>query len=245
MMAGTRPTRYIELIDDIRNHVFQWATDADWGRLPPKVNVALTTLMNELKIAEAVGRAGERDDSDESITAEKRRFIACFKKKYLERITFEFTDPITPVNQCNIARVINELKAEGGTYIEFIEWFFDDYCALEENKKFMPPQINYMCSNYVVKKYLYQMKDKLRMRKENISKESTRTMLLDIALPLQKRISCSGFAQKIIDYDNGVIAASKFFDLMKAFARKYDDADGIAACERLDEKVKELKRTGM
>ena len=56
-----KPTRYIELIDDIGNHVFQWATDSDWSKLPPKVNIALTTLMNELKIAKALKDAGAID----------------------------------------------------------------------------------------------------------------------------------------------------------------------------------------
>ena len=60
-MSSVKPTRYIELIDDIRNHVFQWATDSDWGKLPPKVNVALTTLINELKIAEAVKTSRHKD----------------------------------------------------------------------------------------------------------------------------------------------------------------------------------------
>ena len=239
-----KPTRYIELIDDINNHVFQWATDVDWARLPPKVNVALTTLMNELKIAKALKDAGETDSDEESITAEKRKFIAFFKKKHLESLSMEFNDTITPINQVNIARVITTLKAEGGKYVEFIEWFFDEYCALEENKKFLPPEINFMCSNFIVKKYIFTMKDTLRMRKENINKEAARTMLLEIALPMQKRLARSDFAQKIIDFDNQTISATKFFDLMKAFAKKYNDTVGLEACNNISEKMEIVKKSG-
>lgn len=237
-----KTARYIELIDEIRNHVFQWATDDDWGKLPPKVNVAMTTLINELKIAQALKEAGETDTDEESITNEKRKFISLFKKKYLETCAIEFKQPISPVHQVNISRTITDLKKEGGNYVEFIEWFFDDFCALEENKKFMPPEINFVCSNHIVTKYLYIMKDKLRIRKNNISKEAVRTMLLDIALAMQKRIKRHEFAQKIIEFDNEKISASKFFALMQAFADKYNDEEGKTACINISEKMASIKK---
>ena len=115
-----KPTRYIELIDDIGNHVFQWATDSDWSKLPPKVNVALTALMNELKIAKALKDSGATDTNEETLASHKKRFLALFKKKHLEVCGSKFVDPVTPVNQVNIARVISELKAVGGRYEEFI-----------------------------------------------------------------------------------------------------------------------------
>ena len=241
-MAVPSNKRYLELIDDISNHVFQWATDDDWKKLPPRVNVALTTLMNELKIADSLKKAGMTDNGDDSIASEKRRFVALFRKKYLETMKFEYKDPVTPVNSVNIARIINDLKAEGGKYEEFLEWFFNDFCSLESNKKFMPPEINFMCSNHVLKKYLYVMKDTLRIRKENVSKERVRTMLLEIALPMQQRINQKDFAQKIIDFDNGLITATKLLDLMKAFAKKYNDEEGLKACNMIDEQLEQLKK---
>ena len=244
-MAKQKPTRYIELFDDISNHVFQWATDEDWGKLPPKVNVALTTLMNELKIAKALQEAGHADSDEDSIATDKRRFVALFKKKHVEAFDLAFTDAITPINQVNMKRVITDLKAEGGKYEEFIEWFFDDYCTLEENKKFMPPAINFMCSNYVVKKYLYNMKDKLRIRRENIDMEKVRTMLLEIALPMRKRINNPAFEQKIMDFDTRLISATKFFDLMKAFARKCNDKECLDACAVIEGKMAAAKKSGI
>lgn len=240
-------TRYIELIDDIGNHVFQWATDEDWSKLPPKVNIALTALMNELKIAKALKDAGVMDTNEESLLASKKRFLALFKKKHLEVCDMKFTEPVTPVNQVNITRVINELKAVGGRYEEFIEWFFDDYCTLEENKKFMPPEINYICSNHVLKKYIYKMKDTFRIRQENLAQEAARTILLEVALPFNKRIQdkTSDFARKMVDFDNRNISATKFFDLMKAFAEKYNDTECLASCERLAEKVNEMRNRGV
>ena len=243
MATNGTPTRYIELMDDIMNHVFQWATDRDWHKLPPKVNIALTTLMNELKIAKAIKESGVTDSDDDSITTERRRFISFFKKKYLESAGFDFNEAITPANKVNIARVINDLKEDGGNYIDFIEWFFDDFCSLEENKqRYMPVQLNLMCQKFIVNKFRYKMKDTFRMRKENIGEEAVRTMLLEIALPMQKRIASSDFSQKIIAFDKRTLTPTKFVTLMKAFAEKYNDTEGLRACEEIEEKIAAKKK---
>jgi len=240
-------TRYIELFDDICNHVFQWASDEDWRKLPPKVNVALTTLMNELKIAQAIKESGGDDIDMESAKTDKWGFVAFFKKKYLVYTNFEFRDKISPLHQCNIDRVIQTLKEEGGNYVEFLEWFFDDFLSIEENKKnpfYCPPALNTVCSNNIVNKYLYAMKNTLRVRKSNISKENVRTMLLEVALPLGKRIDDADFRKKIVDYDNQLIPSTKFLTLMQAFAKKHNDQEGLDACEKLLGQIDAAKKAG-
>lgn len=246
-MALKSKTRYIELIDDINNHVFQWAADEDWRKLPPKVNVALTTLMNELKIAQAIKESGGKDIDMDNAKADKWGFIALFKKKYLTYTNFEFRDKITPLHQCNIDRAIQTIKEEGGNYVEFLEWFFDDFLSVEENKKnpfYCPPALNTVCSNNIVNKYLFVMKDTLRIRKSNISKENVRTLLLDVALSLGKRIDDPDFRKKIVDYDNQLMTPTKFLSLMQVFAKKHDDKEGIEACEKLVEQIENAKKSG-
>lgn len=241
MSNGKPRTRYISLFDEIWNHVFQWATDEDWSKLSPKVNTAICALMNELKISRMMQESGEKETDEDSITMDKRRFVALFKKRYVELTKFKFEDKITPITQVNMANAINRLKSEGGKYEEFLDWFFDEYCSLEENKKFMPPQLNYVCSHYVVNKYLYKMKDSLQMRKDNLDREKVRTMLLEIALPMQQRLRQSNkhieFAKKILEFDNRNISGTKFLSIMKAFAKKYDDKEGMEACEKISEKL--------
>ena len=241
MKQHGKPTRFIKLIDDIYNHVFQWATDEDWGKLPPRVNVAMTALMNELRVSKAIEETCTTvsDGVGKTDSAEMRDFIVFFKKKYLEYTDMQFDDVISLINKVNIARVIKTVKEHGGEYINFLEWFFDEYCALEENKKFMPPTINYMCSDHIVKKYLFLMKDALRMKKTSITKENTKMMLFEIALPMQKRICQNDFGQKIIDFNRGNMSSTKFLSIMKAFAVKFKDAEGIAACEKLIAKIED------
>ena len=247
-MSNVKPTRYIELIDDIKNHVFQWATDSDWKKLPRSVNVALTTLMNSLKVNEAVKSAtGSDDDAEESIKADKKRFVALFKKKYVEYAKMEYEDPISPVVQVNMARAIERIKREGGNIPEYIEWFFNEFLSTEYNKGKWgsPPYVSTACQTFIVSQYLFNMKDTLRIRKDNISRESVKTMLLEIALPMQRRISDNSFNEKIVDYDNQKISASKFFELMKAFAKKHGDNECMEACNAMSEKIEECKKSGI
>lgn len=239
-MASSK--RYYPLFDEIKYHVFNWATDEEWKKLPSNVNVALTNLMNELKIQEALKSVGNNVggslDEESNEKKDKWAFITLFKRKYLELTDLNFNDPITPINQVNINRVIQDINREGGRYTEFIEWFFDDFCSLENNKQYLPPQINFMCSSFIVNKYLYIMKDALKLRKKDMDNVAVRNMLLGIALPFAERTKNKQFSQKILDFSNSKITASKFFDLMKQFANKLEDKIAIEECSKIDLKKK-------
>ena len=223
-------------MDEIKYHVFNWATEDEWKKLPRNINVALTTLMNELKIQESLQKVGEMNNLEEENSEKKNRsaFISLFKRKYLEFTDLNFNEPITPINNVNINRVIHDVNQEGGNFTEFIEWFFDDFCSIESNKKFMPPQINFMCSSHIVNKYLYAMKDTLKMRKKEIDGIAVRNMLLGIALPFVERTKSKEFSQKILDFSNSKITASKFFELLKQFANKLNDKIAIEECQKID-----------
>ena len=229
--------RYYPLIEEIKNHVFQWATEKDWKTLPKALNVALTQVMNELKIYDTLKDIGAKDDREGEETGKQAKwgFIRIFKRKYLEATDMNFDEPITPINQVNINRTITDISREGGNYVDFVEWFFDDFCSLESNKKFyMPPTINKMCCSVVVKKYLYEKKDELRIHKEEISNQAVRNLLLQVALPFAERTKNREFSQKILDFSNGILSVTKFFELMKNFAEKLDDREAIAGCAKLD-----------
>lgn len=220
------------LIDEIGNHVFQWACDPDWKTLPKRVNIVLTELMNELKFAAIMKETGVADDEN-NIKKDKVAFFTLFKRKYVVACDMTYDRPMEVVEQMNIKRVVERLREEGANYIEFIEWFFDDWLSLEQNKKYTPPSINLICKNFVVDKYLFEMKDKLRIRKKQIDEQGVRNMLLEIALPFARRIKDKDFMQKIMDYSNSVITSTKFLDLLGKFAEKYNDQEVIDACKKM------------
>ena len=74
--------------------------------------------MNELKVQEALQSVGTNVDSENNERQDKWAFITLFKRKYLELTDFEFRDNITPINQVNINRVIQDLKREGDNYVD-------------------------------------------------------------------------------------------------------------------------------
>lgn len=241
-MAPAKPTRYIQLFDEIKNHVFQWALDPDWKKLPKSVGIALTQVMNELKIHEALRAAGgtdEREDNTDMKTV--RAFIALFKRKFLELANFECQENPSTVDIMNIRRVIQNIADEGGNYVEYIDWFFGDFCSLEANKKYMPPSIKLMCSSGIVSKFLYVMKDSFRLRKDDLRNQTTRNALIQIALPLAERTKNKELTEKILDFSNQKTTVTKFFSQLKAFAVKLNDAETIRKCNEIDQAIQEAK----
>jgi len=79
------------------------------------------------------------------------------------------------------------------------------------------------------------MKDSLKLRKKDMDNLAVRNMLLGIALPFVERTKSKEFSQKILDFSNEKITATKFFDLMKTFANKLEDNIAIEACKKIDE----------
>lgn len=226
--------RYYPLIEEIKNHIFQWATEEDWKKIPPALNVALTQVMNELKIYESLKAAGQEDErSETSEKQDKKEFIAIFKQKYLEFTDLNFRDPITPVHQVIISKSIKLLRQEGATPLEFIEWFFDDFATQERNKQFMPPTINFMLSSFVVNKFLYQMKETLKMRKKDVDNMAISNLLLQIGVDLLDKVKDKNLSTKVLAFSRKEISIKKFVELLNNFAIKYNENDVI-------EKLKEI-----
>lgn len=229
-------TRYISLIDEIRNHVFTWATDDDWKKLPPTVNTAITTLMNELKIYESLKAIGKNDERTEvSEKQDKTDFIAIFKQKYLEFTDFNYREPITPVHQAIIYKTVQRLRQEGSSPIEYLEWFFDDFATNERNKQFMPPTINFVNATFVVDKYLYQMKETLKMRKKDISQMALRNNLLTLAVPFLEKIKDKSLSAKVLAFSRNELTITKFYELLLAYAKKYNETELIDKLVKMKE----------
>lgn len=229
--------RYYPLIEEIKNHVFQWATEEDWKKIPPALNVALTQVMNELKIYESLKAAGQEDErSETSEKQDKKEFIAIFKQKYLEFTDLNFRDPITPVHQVIISKSIKLLRQEGATPLEFIEWFFDDFATQERNKQFMPPTINFMLSSFVVNKFLYQMKETLKMRKKDVDNMAISNLLLQIGVDLLDKVKDKNLSTKVLAFSRKEISVKKFVELLNNFAIKYNENDVIEKLKEIMEK---------
>ncbi len=229
--------RYYPLVDEIKMHVFQWATEDDFKKLPKCLNAALTTVMNELKIYEAVKKNGGVDErEEENIKQDKIKFFMLFKNKYLELTDLTYSDPFSPTDQLSVSRLIESLSQQGANYIDYLTWFFDDWCAMESSKQFLPPQLRLVCSNKIRDKYLYIMKDQLKMKRKDVESMAMRNLLLQIAIPFLERCKNKDLSAKMIEFSEGKISATKFFGLLKAFANKMGDQEAIAKCNEIESK---------
>ena len=230
--------RYWPLVDEIKMHVFQWAVDEDFKKLPRCLNAALTTVMNELKIHEAVVKNGggvdEREQSD--LKQDKIKFFMLFKNKYLELTDLAYTDPFNPTDQLMVSRAIEALDQQGANYVDYLTWFLDEWCAIESNKKFLPPQLTFICSSKIRDKFLYLKKDELKMKKKDIESMAMRNLLLQIAIPFLERVKNKDLSAKMVELAEGKISATKFFQLLKAFANKMGDEEAIKQCPEIEKK---------
>jgi len=96
---------------------------------------------------------------------ERKTFIVVFKARYLQLTDFEYDRPITGVDGKLIKQVTTVLESKSFTTDEFLGWVFDIF--LDENPKFCPPSIKSVCSSFVMDKFLYEHRDKIKERHEN------------------------------------------------------------------------------
>jgi len=120
---------------------------------------------------ELLGQAVERHVSESMCIAapdrtnmERRRFITIFKSRYLHHSDMEYSRKVTEVDGKLMGRTIEYMNEKGFDTDEFLEWVFDVF--LEENPKFEPATIQFVCSAFVVERFLFENKDKLKNRKE-------------------------------------------------------------------------------
>jgi len=122
---------------------------------------------------ELLGQAIERHIAESRFTGspqgrlsvDRRKFISIFKNRYLSTTDLEYTRAITGIDGRLINQLNKALGDNGFEVDEYLTWLFDSF--LSENPKFNPPSIKFACSNFVVEKFLYEHKDKIKQRRED------------------------------------------------------------------------------
>lgn len=232
--------RYISLFDEIKYHVFNWVTEEDWKKLPVTMRTSMETLINEIKAQEIAQKVGINAEEENTTKKDRIYFFELFKRKYLEFTDMNYMENLSPLDKVNIERVIGKLKEEGANYMDFIEWYFDDFCSLESNKEYMPPRVSGMCMSWIINKYLFIKKDELRIRSNSKKMEELRAVLLKIAMPLvdshKEENLAKELAKKVVDFSNKKISAKKFLTLLTAYAEKWNDEKAIEECNKLSGK---------
>lgn len=204
------------LIDEIKMHLFTWAAEEEWKKLPVPLKEAINMAMNEIKVHEALKKFGGDDDRiDQKGADEKKVYFAIFKQKYLEFSDMQYSGSFDSTSRFIAGNVISRLKSEGASSQEYLEWFFKEFMSDEFNKRrYAPPQLKVTLSNAIVDKFIYLNKDRLSVRKQDIANYKVKNALMTLATEYLKRsVSkefCKEFGQKIISYSRGDISLRKF-----------------------------------
>ena len=95
---------------------------------------------------------------------DRKRFITIFEKRFLHSTDLDYSRPISAIDSRMMAQVAEKIEEKGFTVDEFLQWVFEIF--LPDEPKFNPPTIHLVCTNFVVEKFLYQNKEKMKQRKE-------------------------------------------------------------------------------
>lgn len=226
-MISTRP---YSLFDEIKMHVFTWACDQDWNKLPVAMKESLTTVMNEVKIVEVLRESGENDEriDEKGLIAEKRKYIAIFKQKYMEYCDFAYSGGVDAGTQFIISGMVKKLSDEGFASMDYLCWFFDDFMRDEYNKtKYAPPTIKLTTSNFVYEKFLFQNKDKAKLRKRDIQEANVRNAISSLATEFLKKERDKEFGQKLLEFARGEISIRKFCGIFTSLLEKKGETKTI------------------
>ena len=122
---------------------------------------------------ELLGQAVERHmkesnsaEMPDRTNIERRRFVVIFKNRYLHHTDMEYTRPVTPVDGKLMGQTIGIMRDKGFDIEEFLKWVFEVF--LEENPKFHPVTIKFVCSAFVIERFLFENKDLMKNRKEQM-----------------------------------------------------------------------------
>jgi len=136
------------------------------------------------------------------MSADRRKFISIFKNRYLHLVDQEYSRAITGVDGRLINQLVKVMTDNGFDVDEYLAWLFEQF--LSENPKFCPPTIKFSCSNFVVEKFLYENKEKIKQRREDeIRKKASLDLIARGRVLIRIYASDENIKKKIVDVLTG------------------------------------------
>ena len=215
------------LIDEIRMHIMLWMSDDAWKKLPVIVKDSITTTMNEMKILDALNgqeQDDERLSQDDLIKREKRSFVAIYKQRYTSFCDFACKESLDGTTQFIIGNAVKRLLEEGTTSVEYLAWFFEEFLKDEWNKKaYAPPTYKTVTSSKIMDKFIFQNKEKFRVRKQDIQNIQTKNKVMELVTRYIDQHKDAELGKKALAYSKGEITLRKFCDIFLALLKQKKD----------------------
>lgn len=110
-------------------------------------------------------------------TNNRRKFIAIFKNRFLSNTDLEYRHAVTGVDAKMINQINKILEEKGFEVDEYLAWLFDVFLNDSANNKYNPPTIKWSCSGWVLDKFIFDNREKI---KERVEKEMQEKIVLDL-----------------------------------------------------------------
>ena len=224
------------LIDEIRMHIHTWVCDEAWKTLPLGVRDALTTALNEAKTREIMRSLGLADEKEGFNAAkDKRVFMAHYMDKWREYSGFENPEKPSQESRFIIQALCQKLHDEGSSSVEYLDWFFDEFLRKESNKSYYgsPPTLKIVTSNQIYVKYLFEKKQSLAARRQDMANLTVKSAVLEMARQYLAQSRNAEFGKKIIDYSEGRMSLNRFCGLFLALLEQNHEDELTERLRRL------------
>lgn len=97
---------------------------------------------------------------------ERRKFITIFNQRYLQITDLEYMRAVNPAEGKLIGQVVKQLEENGFTTEEYLQWAFDVFLSDSHNQKFLPPTIKFVCSSFIIDKFMYDNREVVKQRRD-------------------------------------------------------------------------------
>ena len=211
--------RPIDILEEMRLHAVLWKNDTTYSKLNKNIKDSLEIFLDNITTTQSLNNiekicSGEAKDVKNS---ETNKFITIYREKYLELTDFNCDEKINNTCYVIVRAFIDKLNKQGSTVNEYLMWFFDDFLA--DNPKLCPPTIRLSISSSVTAKFFFEMKDKLKARKENKENSQRRLALMKLGAEIFEMTSDAEFGKQLIKFGSNKMALTKFKKLMMEFAK--------------------------
>jgi hypothetical protein len=118
------------------------------------------------------------------LNMEAKKYVAIFKQRYLQLTDLEYSRQVSPVDAKLMRQVTKALMEVGFEADEYLKWMFEEF--LVENPKFCPPNIKWSGSGFVLDKFLYEHRAKMKEKKQAETRKREMLDLIERARTLMR-----------------------------------------------------------
>lgn len=232
--------RKITLIDEISFHINTWKEDELYSNLPSSIKDSLNAIVAEITVLEQSKNLSQKHgidvtSSSSHVTNELKKFIAIFEQRYTDLTNLNYEEKLSPVQRLNLKSFVEELILQGSSSMEYLEWFFDDFCRLENVKKYMPPNLMFCHKDWVKNKFYFLKKDDLARRRGDAKISDLKRVLVQMANEMFNSTHNEEIGKNIILVSKGQLPVTNFKKIVEKFAKKYQFTEIISKLNEMNE----------